>query len=141
MTKGPATCHPDRPDYARGMCHICYQRQWRATHLEQARAYSRERARKARQTPGYTRAKHLRHLYKLDVAQYSALLDRQDNACAICRQPFTGTPHVDHDHPTGRVRGLLCERCNKGIGYLNDDPTLLISAAEYCAVLTLAEAP
>ena len=42
-----------------------------------------------------------------------------------------GTWRVDHDHKTGQVRGLLCDRCNLGIGYMQDGPDILIAAARY----------
>lgn len=50
--------------------------------------------------------------YRLRPGQYQELLDAQRNACAICREPFVKTPHVDHSHETGAVRGILCHRCN-----------------------------
>ena len=49
------------------------------------------------------------------------LLPEQDNCCAICKDEFMKAPHVDHDHATGMVRGLLCGRCNMGIGLLRDN--------------------
>lgn len=62
----------------------------------------------------------------------------QHGECAICQVPLTIEPgrqgdaaHVDHDHTTGRVRGLLCVTCNSGIGHLDDDPYLLRKAADY----------
>lgn len=45
--------------------------------------------------------------------------------CGICGQPST---HIDHDHNTGRIRGPLCNRCNRGIGFFHDDPKLLRQA-------------
>lgn len=69
--------------------------------------------------------------YGLDEQGYYALLWFQDDACAICRDPFATTPHIDHDHETGTVRGLLCANCNTGIGKLKDDPKVLLAAAAY----------
>jgi hypothetical protein len=62
-------------------------------------------------------------------ADYDALLVAQGGCCAICRerQAFV----VDHDHATGAVRGLLCNRCNTGLGHLGDSPILLLRAIEY----------
>lgn len=61
------------------------------------------------------------------------LLERQAGVCAICGGAPNGTGrfHVDHDHNTDRIRGLLCSNCNRGIGHLQDDPDLLVAAAEY----------
>lgn len=58
-----------------------------------------------------------KRLYKVTPEQISALHILQNNTCAICGKIFTSTPHVDHDHLTNEVRGLLCRRCNTGLGY------------------------
>jgi len=60
------------------------------------------------------------HEYGLTFEEYSALLDEQEGRCAICREEFEGAPHVDHDHETRKVRGLLCHHCNTGIGLLRN---------------------
>ncbi len=54
----------------------------------------------------------------------------QEGACAICHR--TDRPlNIDHCHDSGKVRGLLCGPCNRGIGFLEDDVTLLQSAIDY----------
>lgn len=58
-------------------------------------------------------------------------MDEQGGACAVCLHPFSATPFVDHDHVTGRVRGLLCDPCNKAIGFLRDDPVIAMSVVMY----------
>jgi hypothetical protein len=55
----------------------------------------------------------------------------QDGRCAICIEPFEVTPHIDHDHESGEVRGLLCRGCNLALGYLKDDVDRLRSAVRY----------
>lgn len=71
-------------------------------------------------------------LYGLRPGEFSDLLVRQSDACAVCRTPFAGiAPNVDHDHETGRVRGLLCHRCNLMLGHSRDSATILRVAAEY----------
>lgn len=52
-------------------------------------------------------------------------------SCAICHKEFTKTPSIDHCHSTGKVRGLLCSKCNYGLGHFEDDPKLLHNAIEY----------
>lgn len=59
------------------------------------------------------------------------MLDKQSGLCAICKGVFIGSPCVDHDHATGKVRGLLCLKCNFGIGSLQDNPMICFSAGEY----------
>lgn len=75
----------------------------------------------------------LRSKYGLSTEDYEALLVAQDGKCAICRDECeTGRRLcVDHDHETGRVRGLLCVRCNALIGYARDDVRTLAAAAIY----------
>lgn len=66
--------------------------------------------------------------------EYADILARQDNACAICRTKDTGRCKVfsvDHDHKTGTIRGLLCSRCNQGIGLLGDSVERIRKAADY----------
>jgi hypothetical protein len=60
------------------------------------------------------RASSLKRRYGITPEQYQKMLDRQGGICAICgRPPKTLRLSVDHDHRTGRVRGLLCYQCNK----------------------------
>lgn len=66
--------------------------------------------------------------------QYNSLLNLQDNKCAICNKTAEDNKKklgVDHCHSTLLIRGLLCNRCNMGIGYFNDNHELLIKASEY----------
>jgi hypothetical protein len=70
-----------------------------------------------------------RRTYGLTPAEYQAMRDRQ-NGCAICQ--CTVSPLVvDHCHGAGRVRELLCDRCNVGLGKFRDSPDLLLRAADY----------
>lgn len=77
--------------------------------------------------------RQIRHRYGLEPEQLAELLEAQEGLCAICRQSEVARKHlsVDHDHFTGKVRGLLCNRCNTSIGKFEDDPNLLRKAAEY----------
>jgi hypothetical protein len=71
--------------------------------------------------------------YGISAADYDEQLKRQNYRCAICRTDDSGKRrfHVDHDHSTGIVRGLLCSNCNTGIGLLKDSPSTLRAAIEY----------
>lgn len=77
------------------------------------------------------RAGHLRRKYGLRLRDFDTLLYAQLGMCAICRKPAWRKLHVDHDHSTKQVRGLLCEKCNKAIGLLDDEPRLARSAETY----------
>ena len=67
--------------------------------------------------------------YKLTPRGVAELRAAQDDRCAICGDP--GPQHLDHDHSTGEIRQLLCQRCNHGLGLFRDDPGLLHLAAFY----------
>jgi len=72
--------------------------------------------------------------YGLTVQQYLDLKIKQNNLCAICQQPNKSERcdfHIDHDHRTGKVRGLVCNNCNRGLGYFADNPIVLRLAASY----------
>ncbi len=71
-------------------------------------------------------------LYGLTVYQYDKMLEDQGGGCAICVNPPTSKRlHVDHDHNTGRVRGLLCFRCNYGLSWFSESRLMLLAAARY----------
>jgi hypothetical protein len=69
--------------------------------------------------------------YGLTKMNFRRLLKHQDYRCAICPVPIDDSAHVDHDHKTGVVRGLLCLHCNVGLGFFRDDIETLKSAIEY----------
>jgi Recombination endonuclease VII len=76
-----------------------------------------------------SRAGHLKRHYDLTEAEVEAIREAQSGLCAICR--IAPAVHVDHDHATGRVRGMLCFPCNAAIGHLRDDPQVVRRAAVY----------
>jgi len=89
--------------------------------------------------PESARWRNVKYKYGIDKAEYERLLAAQHGACAACGitegSPRSGTRerywlHIDHDHETGEIRGLLCYRCNNGIGLLGS-PKALRQAADY----------
>lgn len=100
----------------------------------------RERERASGQYLVRTRAWRLANVYGMTVEQYDAMVEAQGGACAICMEVPSAKPssdprtlrlYVDHHHGTGAVRGLLCARCNTGIGFLGDSAENAERAAEY----------
>jgi len=76
--------------------------------------------------------------YNISIDEYEKLYNEQSGVCAICKKPeirvLNGRPlrlGVDHDHVTGKIRGLLCSSCNTALGLLKEDPSIFISALEY----------
>lgn len=82
--------------------------------------------------------RRLMKTYGLSLVDYRLLQLAQGDVCKICGEKETDMIHgkvknlaVDHDHASGEVRGLLCARCNRAIGLMNDDVQRLLSAADY----------
>ena len=82
----------------------------------------------------------LKREYGLSLDDYNEMLEAQNGVCLICDQPETMKKwwgdeaprlHVDHDHFTGKIRGLLCSNCNTGLGKFRDSPRLLRRAEDY----------
>lgn len=68
--------------------------------------------------------------FGITLDQFHSKFENQDFCCAICGEVMD-RPHIDHNHTTGKVRGLLCRLCNLGIGALGDTPERCLSAAKY----------
>jgi hypothetical protein len=131
---------PAAPDRARCQPHLDrarkYQRAWARNNPEKVAA------RKAYNKARYPR-KHrnwvLKSTYGITVDDYDALMEQQNGVCAICLKPETVIGSggevkalaVDHCHKTNRVRGLLCNNCNRALGLLNDEIDLLRAAVGY----------
>lgn len=75
---------------------------------------------------------YIQRRYGITPADYELLYSEQKGKCAICKLPeLDKSLHVDHDHGTGLVRGLLCAACNKGLGFFKDRIESLEEAIEY----------
>lgn len=123
---------PDQFYKGRLACKACQRnasRAWRQANPEAVRAqadlYKGKYA--GTKTNGY----RLKYRYGISLEHHKEMADSQQGKCAICVVPFERTPHVDHCHATGVVRGLLCDRCNRGIGYFADSPERLQAASDY----------
>ena len=112
-----------------------YYRKNKNAHKEALRRWYRENPEKVAEHRLWTH-------YRITPAEYEAILVRQGGRCAVCGATEPGGAgrwHVDHDHgccATVRscgecVRGLLCTRCNVGMGMFGDSPVMLLRAAEY----------
>lgn len=98
-------------------------------------AARREKMKAAGTLHDYNRKVRLKSEYGITLEYYDRMVESQSGTCCICRErPSTGKYpilHVDHDHETGVVRGLLCDSCNRGLGFFGDSPKKLIAAAQY----------
>ena len=115
--------NPQRPTRLRANCAEC------------RRVMEKERRNRNPQHAKVQRLGTLLKQYDMTAEDYDAMFKTQRGVCLICSRTQPGNGHVrlvvDHDHATGRVRGLLCNNCNIGLANFRDDPTLLASAIKY----------
>lgn len=78
---------------------------------------------------GNTRHYHLKQRYGISAAEVELLKASQGGVCPVCQE--RPAVHVDHDHETKRIRGILCEPCNGFLGAFRDDPAIIRSAIAY----------
>jgi hypothetical protein len=81
---------------------------------------------------------HILHAnYGVPIGEYQRMFDAQKGRCAICGRDNSGKAnqrfHVDHDHKTGSIRGLLCHGCNVSIGHFRENDQILLNAIKYLA--------
>lgn len=105
---------------------------YREDHEYREKAKAEARASARRRGPFERKALRAKQTFGLDPGLYEDLHDR---GCAICGANPLVDPavrmHVDHDHRTGKVRGLLCQSCNIAIGHIHDDPIVAAAALDY----------
>ena len=96
-----------------------------------------EKDRRTRQKaadPQFDRRRDLWRKYRMTLEDFDAMLSAQGGGCAICGSLEPGNKgywHIDHDHDSGHVRGILCGNCNVGLGYFRDHPEYLNRAIRY----------
>ncbi len=93
---------------------LAINRQWSLSHPDQRKESSLKR-------------------HGITLSQWEQMFIKQNGLCVICGNwlKFDGSTHVDHDHRSGEVRGLLCHKCNSFIGYALDSTTVLMNAIDY----------
>lgn len=127
----------------RPRCKSCVSvanRKWREANPERHRKLVDQWHEENPERRRLTRFRSTLRSYGLTISEYDSMVDAQHGVCAICQQPES-TPDnlsrgprrltVDHCHETGRVRGLLCQNCNSGIGQLGDSVQRLEAALAY----------
>ena len=110
-----------------------YKRMYHAKRKRSPEYYAQRKA--YRQSEKGMRLKQASRLrkYGITLAQKEQMVTAQNGCCAICDKPLSGykNSHVDHDHNTGKVRAILCNKCNLGIGHLNDSVYIVDRALTY----------
>lgn len=106
-------------------------RNWRDANLDKIRKYSKQYSIDNKQK---IKSAALLRKYGITLKQYNDMLEIQSGKCSVCGELFSDKEQklvVDHCHKTGRVRGLLCSRCNVALGFARDCPHVLRSLADY----------
>jgi Autographiviridae endonuclease VII len=120
----------------RPACKACETKRLYEWREKNRSAYNNYAAQWRALNPERQHATEIKRKYNVSKEQYQEMLDKQGNRCQICRKLHNvdikrGRLYIDHNHTTGKVRGLLCNNCNSGIGNLQDDPDIVQSALEY----------
>lgn len=124
MPRTPRTAEQNRQHAAR-------MREWRKANPEEAKRQGRARYRRNKRGARNTQ---LQIHFGITLPQYEALAAQQNHQCAICdatKAGGRGAWHVDHDHSTKKIRGLLCHHCNVGLGNFRDNVRVLLRAVDY----------
>lgn len=134
----------NRRDGYQTYCRDCHNAMQRAKYEADPMAKIKRQIRASRRKekdPVATRRKELSRLYGLTLEKYAEIYKAQGGKCAICHQDCKTKKSlsVDHDHETGKVRGLLCNMCNRALGMFLDSPEVLASARAYLLTYKDAE--
>lgn len=111
--------------YRRHKCKACYKKEAKANF----KSFHRKNVK-------YSHGTTLKRKYGMTVADYEKMFEDQNGLCKICNSPAPQTKksnhfHVDHCHTTGKIRGLLCHRCNSVLGFARDSIPVLEEAINY----------
>ena len=119
---------------------MAYNKEWYKEYYERnkRRKYETNKAWKAKNADKVAQQRRrevctrMRRVFGITFDDYERMSEAQDHKCKICQRPEKGKRlAVDHCHTTRKVRGLLCAKCNQGIGHFDDDPDLMLRAIEY----------
>ena len=105
---------------------------YRRDKIQRIGKYSPSRVKVFSQKTTYYNIRSRLKSFTMTFDEYKTLLEKA-SVCAICQRPEVGKKRLslDHNHTTGKIRGLLCGKCNTGLGNFRDDPKLLQNAIEY----------
>lgn len=149
-----AKCHPNRKVQARDKCRNCYDKwlksrnpvykaaqisnavQWALLNPDKVKAAKLRRKQKEKLDPQahYLKRRNsfLKQNYGITHEDYLEILKSQKGGCALCfRKPHKLPLHIDHDHKTNKIRGLLCHQCNWYLGTIDADPTIVKRIIKY----------
>lgn len=148
-----ADCHPERKYHSKGLCKSCYDShlktinpgykdrqisnttKWSKENPDKIKIIQDRRKLKDSLDPLFKSRRRdamLKRAYGINLDIYDEMLVNQGGGCKLCHRKPGKTPlHVDHDHVTKRVRGLLCHQCNWYMGTVDSDPSILTRIRDY----------
>jgi hypothetical protein len=146
--KRMASCHPQQPYHAKDLCKECYCKrgnqirmlnpEFRKKGCIRSRKWALDNPERAYRLDAN---KHLKKKYGISLEDYESLHKAQDGLCCICKKPESITTKkrisrlaVDHCHVTGKIRGLLCFKCNTSIALIEEDPNRLKAIRDYLEI-------
>lgn len=107
-------------------------RDYKAEHAEEIKEYYKDyylkNGHKYRES---NRRSHLKRKFGITSEQFDYWFEKQNGRCDICKELSSKTLHVDHNHTTGQIRGLLCSACNTSFGMLKEDINIMLNMIEY----------
>jgi hypothetical protein len=108
-----------------------YKKQYKQEHSEKIKKYMVQ----------YSREHRYKHDFGITIADYDAMFDNQNGVCFICGCTPQEGKHlsIDHDHKTGKIRGLLCPNCNHALGLVKENISILKKMGDYLAKNELLE--
>ena len=117
----------------RAQCRTCHSKYYRSEYKTKTEQYKARQKSWRTRNPNTVRNLALKGIYGITLKEWEQLLTSQDNKCGICGNSNTSKKnfHTDHNHTTGQVRGLLCYKCNSGIGSFDDKIDILEKAITY----------
>lgn len=124
-------CHPDRPLHGDAKCKPCYMAAYQEANAVKLREHGR--VYRAANQQKHKASQRLRY-YGIKEDEYQAALTAQGHLCKLCLLPLAllKKPSVDHDHATGRNRGIVCHGCNFKVGYVEKARAILPTLLHYC---------
>lgn len=112
-------------------------KEYRELHKEELKEYNKQYRIDNREKVNELNSKSIiKNRYGLKISDIKEMAIRQQYRCAICENKFHSNKnmHIDHDHKTGKVRMLLCKKCNNGIGFFDDDTVRIEKAILYIKI-------
>jgi hypothetical protein len=113
------------------MCKLCNSERSKKRYRENREKINRYHKEWTKDNKDIIRNGSYQRLYGISLDDYNEMLEEQNNSCYICEDDSQSPLFVDHCHSNGKVRGLLCKKCNSALSFFKEDPRILERAIDY----------